>query len=231
MMRTISIAAFAACSFPATLAHAADDDGTTNAVVAPVRAWELTLGQGYSQGFGEADKNGPSFRDLSAGGPSLQLGFGYRINPRLFVGVYAEGARFMKGSSVPDHTEIYSAAAGVQGQWHFLPFSRIDPWVSIGTGYRAYWVDRENAGTHSMYGLDLARVRIGADYQLGRSVRIGPMIGGTLTVFEAQEEPSDTRIESIDDPGLSTFVFAGMQGRFEIGGQRVTARQARMARR
>jgi hypothetical protein len=233
MKRTLNTLAFVSTLFTATLTQAAEamDSSENKTPVAPVGAWELTLGQGYNQGFGEVSAGGTKLQDLARGGPSLQLGFGYRIDPRLFVGVYAEGARYFESSAVPDHTEIYATALGVQANWHFLPFSRIDPWVSLGTGFRAYWIDREETRTEALFGFDVARVRFGADYQLGPSTRIGPMIGANLVTFGSRLNPETDETERIDDPRFTTFVFAGFQGRFEIGGKRVTQNQTLTARR
>jgi hypothetical protein len=233
MKHALSTLAFTSTLLTAVLAHATDDarPAESTTTVAPVSAWELTVGQGYNQGFGEVSEGGTKLQKLAGGGPSLQLGFGYRIDPRLFVGVYAEGARYFESNEVPDHTEIYGTAFGVQANWHFMPFSRVDPWASLGVGFRAYWIDREETRTEALFGFDVARVRIGADYQLGPSTRVGPMIGATLATFSARLNPTTDELEGIDDPHFTSFVFAGLQGRFEIGGKRVTQKQTLTARR
>ena len=233
MFRAFATFAFTTIFLSSTLASAAEDTGPseTRAPVAPARAFELTIGQGYNQGFGDTGNGSVALQDLSRGGPSLQLGFGYRLNPRLFLGVYAEGARYFETSEVGDDTEVYGTAFGAQMNWHFMPFSKIDPWIGVGTGLRAHWVDRERASTEAYFGVDIVRLRVGADYQLGPSTRVGPMIGATLATFDAHRSATNGDIAEIEDPVISTFVFAGFQGRFEIGGQRVTEKQLRTARR
>jgi len=74
-----------------------------------------------------------------------------------------------------------------------------------------------------MYGLDILRVRVGADYKLGPSTSIGPMVGASLSTLLTVDDSSTSSPKDIESPGLSTFVFAGVQGRFEIGGKRVRA--------
>jgi hypothetical protein len=206
-----------------------DDDSQYR--TAPVGALELTIGNGFSQGFGRAAHDEVHIGDLSSGGFSSQLGLGYRVNPHLMVGWYVEGARYFSGSAVPDGTVNYSAATGVQATWHFLPFSRIDPWVSAGTGARGYWVDAPKSQGSGMYGVDVLRLRVGADYKLGPSTSIGPMLGASFATLLAVDDSSTSEPREIDSPGLSTFVFAGVQGRFEIGGKRVGAGGVNVASR
>src|SRR5262245_39636652 len=90
--------------------------------LAPVaNALELTIGTGYAQGFGEIGTNMPKLTDIGQPGGALQVGVGYRIIPQLALGIYGAGAMFSRGDQVNSSTNLYSAAAGVQADWHFLP--------------------------------------------------------------------------------------------------------------
>jgi hypothetical protein len=199
--------------------------------VAPADAFEITFGQGLSQGFGDGAREGAGLRDLGGLGPSLQLGFGYRIDPRFMVGGYAEGGRYSASDALPDGTHSYTGAFGVQAQYHFRPFAKFDPWVGLGTGFRSYWVDRPDTGNETLQGWEIVRLRVGVDYRLGPSMSMGPMLGASLSRFTLTEGPDASRSEEIDDAGLSGFVFAGFQGRFEIGGERVRETRTRVASR
>ena len=199
--------------------------------LAPVGAVELTMGNGFSQGFGSAARDELDIGDLSSGGFSTQLGIGYRMSPHLMIGWYLEGSRYYSGSAVPDGTVNYSAAMGVQATWHFRPFARIDPWASVGTGARGHWVNLPNAQGSDMYGVDVLRLRVGADYKLGPSTSIGPMLGASFATLLAVDDSPTSSLHEIDSPGMSTFVFAGVQGRFEIGGKRVAADGVNVASR
>jgi hypothetical protein len=233
-MKTITLASItlSAALFPA-VARAETDAPEPARVegVAPARAFEITVGQGISQGFGETADEGVDLRDLGGLGPSLQLGFGYRIDPRFMIGGYLEGARYSAGSSYPDGTHSYTAAAGVQGQYHFRPYSRLDPWIGLGTGFRSYFVDRPDEPHQRIHGWEIARLRVGLDYRLGPSTALGPMLGASLSTFTVTERPNSDVVEEIEDPGPSGFVFAGFQGRFDIGGQRVERAPRRVASR
>src|SRR5262245_36104095 len=109
-LRTIAISLITLCLSSPAFAEK-DEGGTEDSgpPPAPANAWELTLGNGYSQGFGSADAR-LGLGDYANGGPSLQLGFGYRFDPRLMVGIYAEGANYFESGAAHDDTDIYGAA-------------------------------------------------------------------------------------------------------------------------
>ena len=61
---------------------------------------------------------------------------------------------------------VYTATAGVQGNYHFLPWNDWDPWIGLGAGRRGIWIDRDVGSTDSRHGIDLARLTAGVDYRL-----------------------------------------------------------------
>jgi len=222
-MKSIAFVATAALLFGTSLAHAEEDRPSDDpARVAPQGALELTLGNGFSQGFGSPDGRTETLADLTRGGMSIQPGIAYRLDPRWAIGLYGEGARYFAASGMPDGTVGYGAAFGVQAQFHLSPFTRIDPWIGLGTGWRGYWVDLPD-GHESLHGYDLVRLRVGADYKLGPSTSVGPMLGATLTMFGTHRDAVTNDVDSTKNPEVTAFVFAGIQGRFSIGGERVRA--------
>jgi hypothetical protein len=236
MQTTKLLPALAAAFLLAPLAHAQSGDYSPLdradlPRVAPKNALELTLRQGYGQGFGRGAFENESLGNLGRGGHSVELGIGYRIDPRFMVGFYIEGARFADGVSVPDDATPYSGGFGVQAEYHLLPYSRIDPWVGLGTGLRGYVVDRDDPGTEVLLGYDIARLRIGADHRLTPSFSLGPVVGASLTRFGGYDSSESTGLQDIENRGFSTFVFAGIQGRFDIGGKRVPERSTEIASR
>lgn len=108
-----------------------------------------------------------------------------------------------------------SAAAGVQAQFHPRPYERWDPWVGLGFGWRGYWADVGD-GTYGLQGFDLVRLRVGVAYRLSARFAVGPVIGATVTDFLSREPAGATGYQSGDDKKLSTFVFAGFNGRFSL---------------
>lgn len=183
----------------------------------PVKnAVELTLGAGYSQAFGTVGSQQPSLTDVNNAGGAVQVGVGYRLIPRLTLGVYGSGAMFGRGTQVDSSAHLYSTTAGFQVDYHFLPGGHeIDPWLSLGTGWRGYW-ENPNAGVTSLHGWEIARLQVGADYRWQRGVAVSPVIGADLTTFFTEKTPTTGGFTNVASPGVNTFVFAGVQGRFDI---------------
>ncbi len=176
---------------------------------------ELTIGTGYEQGFGKIVNNQPTLTDIGQAGGALEASVGYRLIPQLTLGVYGSGGIFSRGDSVDSSANLYTATAGIKADWHFIPAGQeFDPWVSLGTGWRGYWLN-DTQGTTSSHGWEIAKLEVGLDYRVDRAVALGPVVGGDVTTFFSQSAPG-TSFESISSPQVSTFIFAGVQGRFDI---------------
>jgi hypothetical protein len=194
---------------------AAPGEQRSSEVAPAARAVELTIATGYAQGFGNVASGQPSLTDVGLAGGAVEVGAGYRFVPQLSLGVYGSGAMFGRGDSVDKNANLYSATAGVEAGWHFLPARSIDPWISLGTGWRGYWVSADR-GTTSQHGLELAKLRVGVDYRLSQSVSISPVIGADMSLFLTQSTPGADGYSSISSPNVNTFVFGGVLGRFDI---------------
>jgi len=180
-------------------------------------ALEITLGAGYAQGFGDIGSNARRVQDLSQAGGELQLGLGWRINPNFMVGAYGSGGYHATG----DYTSganIYTATAGLQANYHFLPTAKLDPWVGLGSGWRGMWVDHN--GTDSRHGLDLARVTAGLDYRVAPEFAVSPYVGAGLTTFLTQESAGEQAFTNVRGPDVNVWVFGGIQGRFDLFGSK-----------
>lgn len=180
-------------------------------IPAASNAFELSVGTGYTQGFGSL-KSGVGLPSVATAGLGIDLGIGYRIDPHwgvLWSGQYQE--------LIAERT---AAARGfttsIAAQYHFAPTNRVDPWLEAGAGYRLFWEDPSIGATLLTHGWQLARVRAGIDLRADSHVAFGPMVGADATLFLFQDAPDVSTY--ISDPRLSTFVFAGVQGRFDIGG-------------
>jgi hypothetical protein len=191
-------------------------EGQGDASLAPAtRSVELTIGTGYEQGFGKIVDGQPSLTDVGQAGGAIEASVGYRLIPELTLGVYGSGGEFSRGDSVDGSTNLYTATAGLKADWHFLPAGQEwDPWVSLGTGWRGYWLN-DTQGTTSTHGWEIAKLEVGLDYRLDRAIALGPVVGGDVTTFFTQSTPG-TSYASISSPQASTFIFAGVQGRFDI---------------
>jgi outer membrane protein W len=199
---------------------------------APVHALELTLAAGYSQGFGDVSKDqSASLTQMGQAGMGLQVGIGYRFDPRLMVGFYGEAAGYDPGSRVDKHGDVFSTAAGLQAQWHFIPYAQLDPWIGVGAGWRGYWVREDDSESYSLQGLDVARLQAGVDYRLAPGISLSPLLSLSVSKFFADRTPSDRDYQEIDRPTSNVFLFAGLMGRFDIGPQRTMGGRSAVASR
>jgi outer membrane protein W len=179
-------------------------------------AVELTIGTGYAQGFGNVGSGQPTLTDMATAGGALQLGVGYRLIPQLTLAVYGSGAVFGRGDQVDTSAKLYTAAAGVQADWHFLPArSEFDPWVSLGSGWRGYWNSMDQ-GTASFQGIELAKAQVGVDYRVTSAVSISPVIGADMSVFLTQQAAGEGAWHNVSNPNVNTFLFGGLLGRFDV---------------
>jgi outer membrane protein W len=179
-------------------------------------AFEITLGGGYAQGFGDIGAGKRRVQDLSQAGGEIQLGLGYRINPNLMVGAYGSGGYY----STADYTSganIYTATAGLQANYHFLPSNDWDPWVGLGAGWRGMWIDHN--GTDSLHGLDLARITAGVDYRVSSEFAVSPYVGAGLTTFLTQKAANQQEFNNVQGPDVNVWIFGGIQGRFDLFGK------------
>jgi hypothetical protein len=180
-------------------------------------ALEITLGAGYTQGFGDIGSGQPSLRNLTSAGGEIQLGIGYRINPNFLVGVYGSGGKQSNGI-FSGGSNIHTATAGLQANYHFLPWDTWDPWVGLGAGWRALWIDRPVVGTESRHGLDVARVTVGVDYRISPQLAISPYAGAAVTMFLTQELAGERVFSNVRSPNVNVWPMVGVVGRFDVFG-------------
>ena len=196
--------------------QAQESSGRSSRLGAATHSAELTIGTGYAQGFGKAGSGEPSLTDVGKAGGGVQAGVAYRLYPQLALGVYGSWAIYGRGDQADPTGNEYSATAGVQGDWHFLPAGyEFDPWVSLGSGWRGYW-ETADRGTTAMHGWEIAKLQVGVDYRIVKAVAVSPVVGVDLTTFFTKSTPDTQAFHSISSPDVSAFLFAGVQGRFDI---------------
>ncbi|MRG92249.1 hypothetical protein [Polyangium spumosum] len=225
MTRTMGIAV-------ATFALAAASAGTASAqtvvreaemepegIGAPQKAFEIQVDTGYNQGFGPAvpATEGTDPTRLGPAGLGAGLGLHYRANPYSSVGI--SGSYNMQ--NLTGGAEIRGATAGIDGVFHTNPYGRLDPWVSVGAGYRMMW-DMPSGQANDMFihGFQLAKAKVGIDIRVSESVALAPTIGGDLSMFLWRNPEGRVSTQTVDAPRLNAFVFAGVAGRFDVGGER-----------
>ncbi|MDB4937269.1 MAG: uncharacterized protein JWP87_4241 [Labilithrix sp.] len=234
MKLALSLVALAVVSTATGLAHAQPPDAEVtymtaerpryrNELRAPADAVELSVSTGYTRPFGNL-RGGVGFPSVARAGIGVGVGFGYRIDPHwavLWSGGYQELAAERAGAA-------RSFTTSFAAQYHLTPYDRLDPWVELGAGYRFFVEDPLVGPTVLTHGFQLAEVKAGFDLRASEGLAIGPMIGADATLLYFQDLPNASTF--IDDPRVSTFVYAGLQGRFDIGVQG-TARAREVASR
>jgi hypothetical protein len=225
-MKTTSVFALSLTSLLAGSAAYADDTDSLDAgnvdhhVAAPTNALELGIAGGYTQGVGPLGGAMQHVEDISRAGGAVELDAMYRINPMFAVGAYGSFSQYSTGDQINSQTDVLGATAGVQAALHIRPDRSIDPWLSVGTGWRGMWLSPQSGKDTSLQGLELARLQLGADYRINENVAITPVIGGSVNMFVSEDSPMTSKLTEIDDKKVNFIGFAGLAGRFDIGGSR-----------
>ena len=207
-----------------TLAYADDADSLDTSVdhhlAAPTRAVEIGVATGYTQGAGPIGGGMQHVEDVASVGGALELDAMYRINPTFAIGGYGTISKYGTGDQISDQADVVGATAGIQAAAHLRPERSVDPWVSLGTGWRGLWLSPTAGKNTSLQGLELARIQLGVDYRLSSDVSIAPVIGGSLNMFVSEDSPMTTKYTEIADKKANFVGFAELAGRFDIGGKR-----------
>lgn len=194
--------------------------GFDHEVPAVNSAFEIGVGTGYTQGGGKLGGAMGSLEDVSGPGAAVEVDVGYRILPELSIGAYGTFATYQHGDTIDSNTDVLGATAGLQAAWHFRPDRSVDPWVSLGTGWKGLWLNPQSGKVTSLQGLELARLQVGADYRLTKDIAIAPVIGGSLSLFVSEDSNMTTDLTEIHDKKVNFTGFAGLSGRFDLGGSR-----------
>lgn len=195
-----------------------------HSMVSVRKAFELQLGAGASlplgDGIGDFLEAHPRIAELADAGGTLALTLGYRVDGHWMVGLYGSGSQFARGGLAPDGTNARSANGGIQGDYHFRPSYAIDPWISLGTGWRGFWLSGSRIETTSVQGLELVKFNVGLDFRITRDFALAPMLGSDVTLFLTKEGPRTNGFSNISDPPVNFFLFFGLQMRLNVGGSR-----------
>ncbi|NUO53902.1 MAG: hypothetical protein HOV80_34085 [Polyangiaceae bacterium] len=188
------------------------------AVPAPSNAFELGINAAYTQPFGLVWDDTDISSIINAGG-GVTLDLGYRAIPSFSISAAVHFHESTADTSIGVANDFRGGAATLHATYHFLPYEVVDPWVSLGSGYRLLWsIFRGADNDHFTHGVQAVRVLAGIDFRTTRDAAIGPFIGGDVNVmlFDQVQGGDTTRIS----PAVNTFVTAGAMGRFDIGGSR-----------
>jgi outer membrane protein OmpA-like peptidoglycan-associated protein len=184
----------------------------------PSDAFELKVGTGYTQGLGNIAP-GRTIRDVAGAGIGVSVDADYRLNPLWSLGVEGQYQEF----TAERNSGARGFAGNVGATYHFAPVFRGDPWLRLGTGYRLLWENDPVGATAGIsvlrHGFDWLTAKVGYDVRVSEDVALAPVIGADFNTF-FWEEPSNGDNHVLSSAQIGTFLYAGLQGRFDIGGKR-----------
>ncbi|WP_437678840.1 hypothetical protein [Sorangium sp. So ce131] len=236
-MRTIGIAAGALVCAAATAAFAQSPSPSTenappsepgeasrqagDVLTAPVRApnaaFELGVRAGYTQGFGSITSD----RRVGAGpGGTVGVSLDDRINPRWSIGVSGQYQAYGFRGARTNTATLRGTTVDIHGTYHMSPYTRFDPYITVGSGYRLFVESPQGqAPARLTHAIELGKIEFGADVRPSESVGISPVIGADLNLF-LWRAGGRAESASLSNKTVNTFVFAGVNGRFDVGGTR-----------
>jgi hypothetical protein len=185
-------------------------------VPAPSQALELQVGTSYTQGFGNI-LPGQGLPSVAGPGIGFDLGVGYRHSQHWSEGLEGQYQEFANGQNAAAR----GLAFAVNVTYHLNPTLRGDPFARMGGGYRTIWSINPPGGPTTMVGgFEIAKAAFGYDVRFSPDFALSPLAGADLDVFVLQGTNGVVRGIS---PQLAMFVYAGLAGRFDIGGPRAPA--------
>jgi outer membrane protein OmpA-like peptidoglycan-associated protein len=189
-------------------------------VLAPRGAFEVGMNAGYLRPFGSIAGGRPAGH-VADSGLGLGLDLGYRVSPRFGIGWSGQFHESRAAEELARGTDVRGLANSIQGTYHFRPYERLDPYLSAGAGYRLLWQRSPvNGGDLMTHGFQLAKLQAGLDVRVSPDVAVGPFVAGDLDLFVWNEPEGPGGSVQIADQKLSTFLYGGVQARFDIGGRR-----------
>lgn len=212
-MRKIMVAGLAVASlFVAASAMAQDSGGG---------GFEAGLRLGYGLPMGDAAKDA-KLSDMYSGMIPIWLDLGYRIDPSLYAGLYAQyGIASVKDCPSGVSCSGSDIRFGVMGAYHISPEESFDPWVGFGIGYEMAKVKMSAGGqdaSATAKGLEFANLQVGGDYKVSPTMGIGPFLSFSLGQYSSQTiDPDPMNVSgSIKDKGMHEWLTIGVRGVFDM---------------
>ncbi|HEY3818774.1 MAG TPA: hypothetical protein VGL81_16500 [Polyangiaceae bacterium] len=197
---------------------------------------------GYSLGAGSVYQ-GLNVTDASNGQIPIQLDLGWRILPLLYVGAYGQFApNFQKSNDMSCPNGLGCSAQdwrfGLEGDLHFLPRTRLDPYLGLSAGYEVLHTDESGTTTVPLpggasasapvgvsvtdRGWEFAALTLGFDARVDRAVGIGPYLQASINEFNVHTGTETVNVAGMQtstpvpqvSPAAHTIFTAGLRGTF-----------------
>jgi hypothetical protein len=209
-----------------SLAHAEEDPIP---VTPKVASFHLGVRIGYSLPLGNTNDSTTSaglvktsLSEAVSGGIPVILDLGYRLTPRVMLGVYGQyGYVFVKegDAGCPSGGECSGAdyRFGVQGRYDLSPEKTLRPWFGLGLGYEILTGKGTYSGfefSRSFWGFEFLNLQGGVDFALGESLAIGPFAQFSVGQFSNTKTPLGS--DSQDITGTHGWLTLGVAGSAEF---------------
>lgn len=187
----------------------------------PAAPFWLSLGVGGMFFGGNVE---PGFSANGTFGAQMDLNFegGFRLNPHLGLGLYADIGVGGPGSDLRSTCDASGGSCtsttsrvGIMLRHTFQPYAHTSPWISIGTGYAHGSVDWSADGYGSQNvleysGWEMARLMAGVDVRSNQVIGFGFYAGVGFTRFS---DYRDANVGSVSLPSETThtMVEAGVR--------------------
>ena len=194
----------------------AETDMDERAMPAPTNSLELTMGALFAQGTGDLGGDLPAVKDVAGFGGGFETSLGWRVTPSLLVGGYVDLMGF--GDFDDSNKGAVTVATGIKLDWHFLPQTARDPWVSLGTGVKFMGIE-DGDNDRALTGLELAKLQVGLDFRISPRFAIGPVIGASAAMYNHQytDAMPDDAME-LDGKKINWTFSVGVLGRYDAFG-------------
>ncbi|HVY44955.1 MAG TPA: hypothetical protein VHB21_03710, partial [Minicystis sp.] len=150
---------------------------------APRNALEIGVDAGWTMPFGDIQLD-RSIHDVAGAGFSPGLDLAYRFGPHWSFGVGGQYHESSADDALLDGSRVRGFAVNLNGTFHAMPYRFMDPYVTLGTGYRGLWEVPPGAAPNSyIHGWEIGRLQIGVDYRLSKDIAIGPYVAADLNMF------------------------------------------------
>jgi hypothetical protein len=185
---------------------------------------------GYGAAFGETtgDAGGDDLRESIRGMMPLWLDVGYRVVPELMFGVWLQTGFGFLGDQAVDSCDagnldctVFDLRLGVQGQYHFRPVERMDPWVGLGFGYEWLTLSRKGSdgdSTLTYRGFEFLNFQAGLDFLPRKGVGVGPFASFSIGQYDTVISTTpieDTKVD-VEERRLHHWLVFGVRGTFVL---------------
>lgn len=199
----------------------------------PVRAaqdsgFENGLRLGAAMPAGNVDSERPLADDVAVRFP-VWVDIGYRLNPVVYLALFAQVGIDRAASACTDHVTdalrctVEDVRLGFEGLAHLTPNTPLDWWLGAGIGWER--LEQRTPYNTGDTGLNSVKVvdeyhqgpaldlQAGLDFTVAGDLRVGPFVAYTLGTYLDESCPAD-KCNKAGDNALHHWFTLGMRGTF-----------------